>query len=619
MKCFSNSHIVNRLSIALVLAICTLITFLPFFNVGFTCADDFEYYLAVLKGNILGNTQYLAYLAGRFYFLITMPLYYFPYVFGSFAAIKVVQYTMLFITYVLFSRLASRVTKSDAVGIATYIILLLSTQITANHHIPIQAYPFFFSLSFSIMTLSLLSFVRYVEQGKTKWIIISAVLFGVASLFYETYLLFLLLFCAYIFFRSAKNRGIVASLHCCQFWKEILPYVAVGIGYVTAYFMFRHFHPSVYSGSQFATNFSLSHFFIIMNNCTFTLLPMSPMAHGEERTMYMSVMSGSTNFVYMLTHAPWYVYIHALLLAGVSFFVLRKMPKSLSWKAIIIIIGISFFAAFFAHTLLGVSDKYNRGWYSWMHGYVTTFFSLFGLSLVIAMIVYALLKKCNQKYQTIVSAAISVLVCVVAIVVGNANHGLSKYWQLRQMTFDEIEMAVKDGTFAFDEEKIYSKDLKLGVKPSSVADFINIHLQGKDSVSALESAKQVLQFSGDVCYLGCGVQSKVENHLLVKAFLNKQSLVDSLANPFELATSNNVQLLCTASSSAYNVSFEADSSFEYAVVNGVDTIRQCTFNVQNLRNNSQTATIRIEGNGILIQSLRYNSAINSRTQTITIK
>lgn len=619
MKCIFNSHIVNRLSIALVLAICTIITFLPFFNVGFTCADDFEYYLAVLQDNIWGETQRLAYVAGRFYFLITMPLYYFPYMLGSYTATKVVQYGMLAITYLLFARLASRITKSDEVGIATYVILLLCTQVTANHHIPIQAYPFFFSLSLSIMILSLLSFVRYVENGKTKWVIISALLFGLASLFYETYLIFLLVFCAYIFFRSAKIRGFLDSFRSAQFWKEILPYVAVGIGYVAAYFLFRQFHPSEYGGSKLATNFSLSHFFFIMKNCTFTLLPMHPMSFGVERTMYLSVMPGSTTYLYMLTHAQWYVYLCAFLLAGVSFFAFKRMQKSLSWRTIIVIVGISFFAAFFAHTLIGLSDKYNSGWYSWMHGYVTTFYSLFGLALVMVILLYTLLKKCNLTCQTIASTVISILIFLMAIIVGKANEGLSKYWQLKQMTLDEIELAVKEGTFTFDETKVYSKDLELGVKPSDVTDFINVHLNGKDSVWAVGSAKQVLQSPDEVCYLGCGKKSLAENHLLVKAVINKESLVDSLKNPFDSVTSRNIQVLCTTSSNAYNLSFDADSTFQYAVVNGMDTIRQCNFNVQDLRSNWQRASIQIEGNGILIQSLRYNSAISSDTQTITLK
>ena len=65
----------NKIHIGILLLIVTAISLIPFFSVGFTTADDLEYYLTMLRGDLFEDAQSYAQNTGRFYFLITKPIY----------------------------------------------------------------------------------------------------------------------------------------------------------------------------------------------------------------------------------------------------------------------------------------------------------------------------------------------------------------------------------------------------------------------------------------------------------------------------------------------------------------------------------------------------------------
>ena len=66
------------------------LTLIPFFKIGLTNCDDLEYYLDAFVKNSkrVGYAQH----AGRFYFLITKPLYHVAYFIDNFYLTKVIQY-----------------------------------------------------------------------------------------------------------------------------------------------------------------------------------------------------------------------------------------------------------------------------------------------------------------------------------------------------------------------------------------------------------------------------------------------------------------------------------------------------------------------------------------------
>ena len=84
---------VKTLLTYLGLAVTAVLTLIPFFSVGFTTADDFQYYnTAQTSWQIwMADAKIYAESTGRFYFLVTKVFYYVPYLIDSFGYTKAVS------------------------------------------------------------------------------------------------------------------------------------------------------------------------------------------------------------------------------------------------------------------------------------------------------------------------------------------------------------------------------------------------------------------------------------------------------------------------------------------------------------------------------------------------
>ena len=92
----------KQLLIYAALAATALISLLPFFKVGFTCSDDFQYFITAQHPEIwVGDAMVYARDAGRFYFLITKFFYYIPYLIDNFAYTKAIDYISMDKDFVL--------------------------------------------------------------------------------------------------------------------------------------------------------------------------------------------------------------------------------------------------------------------------------------------------------------------------------------------------------------------------------------------------------------------------------------------------------------------------------------------------------------------------------------
>jgi hypothetical protein len=179
-----------------------IISLSPFFKIGFTTADDLENYMSYLNGTLAEVAKLNAFHAGRFYFLITKPIYSLPYIGDSFVLTKIIQNLSLLLSYFLFSVLIKKVFKSRELAYIMFLLLILATPVSSNYFLPFIAYPFYFTFSFSLVLISVLLFIKYIDSGKYKFVIFSSVSFFISILFYETYLIFLMLMCLYILFRN---------------------------------------------------------------------------------------------------------------------------------------------------------------------------------------------------------------------------------------------------------------------------------------------------------------------------------------------------------------------------------------------------------------------------------
>ncbi len=459
----------GKILIGILLSIATAITFIPFFKVGFTTADDLEYYLTWLRGDLLGDAHNYAQNTGRFYFLITKPIYSLVYWLDNFYLTKFLQHSTLLFSYIAFSYLIYKILKSKSIAIATYLVLIISTPITGNWHMPFIAYPGYFTTSFGLMCCAIILHIKYLETTNYRYILYSALLYLFVVLFYETYLLFLCYFCIFIIAKWIYENGAKKTFFSKGFYKEIMPFAAVGILYVVTYFTYSHFSTSSYSGATIASNFSLKNFFIILKRCTNEALPLHSYLYDAICVFVQSgTLPASPTHSFLFEEFTWEdvpirVYINALLVGGVTLFLVRGFRGNLSWKRLVLLLCLSLFFAYTSHFLIGLTEKYNTEWYSWMQGYVTTYYSFFGIVFSTIVIAYSLLKlvKSNNILFSIVGLAEIICVLIITITTGYSNNRYSKKWEQTQAVFPMMDKMITQGMFdsVTQHDVVYAEDM----------------------------------------------------------------------------------------------------------------------------------------------------------------
>ena len=434
-----------------------IITLLPFFQVGITNSDDFQYYNTAHRDwqYWLEDAKIYAQGAGRFYFLLTKYCYYIPYLVDSFVWTKFTQYLPLIGCYLFFSYLIYRIFKSQRLGALTFLLLIFNMSVGYEKFSIPTAFPLYFSFSLLIFLSGILLFINYIEKNGYWRVIVSALLLFISYLFYEDYLVFTLFLCCYILIRNWRKSGFIQTLKSKSFYKEIVPYIAVLALYMICYLGYRQYlirtidDIDIYNGAVVTHHFNLANFFTILSKCTFYTLPCRTFWFDNVRAILAensTLVSGHYNSVfYVLTHAPAVAYINALLQCCILWFIIQKADfNHLSWKSIVISIVSALLFAFSSHILIAITDKYNADC-AWMQTYVTSFYSYFGIMLVCVLIITASIKICSQKQiRVIVCSLWCVLLFIGAVLSYYTNDLLGKEWKKTQNRITVTELIAQN-------------------------------------------------------------------------------------------------------------------------------------------------------------------------------
>lgn len=536
-----------------------LLSLKPFFGIGFTTDDDFQYYLTARTpfSNWMNDARIYAEGAGRFYFLVTKVFYYVPYIFDSFAWTKAVQYITLLSCYGMFAYVISRMFRSQKLGVLTLLLLVWNTQVTTNLHIPTIAYPFYFTFSSIIFMAGLLLYLRYTERGGYWRVIVSAVLMLVCFLFYETYMVFALLLGIAI---VARHRFRLGSR---ELWRETLPLMGAAVLYVGCYVGYRQYllaaTPDLvfYDGSSFdPQRFSMKGFFNIITRCTRGALPMQNYFGNKSIIADNSLLlSGHSNSLLSVwTHASATVWVNAVLQAGLMWWITKgEWFRSLTWKRIGQGIGLAVVAAFASHTLIGVATKYNVEWSGWISGYVTTFYSFLFVALAIALLVSASLKAFNSpKTVTAMRVVWCVLMLFTSVVIGYANEHIAREWKKDSMRERIIDKVARTGYFdtlpedaiIYTEEMHFTPGLKF-VRSYQTQDieFYIMRCAGRNlnlaCDSAVLSSKRVASPEAPVYYMHAQCSPKNGDMLMAIARMDSTCSAASVADVFYMSPAKN--------------------------------------------------------------------------------
>ncbi len=438
----------ENLLYGLLFVVVAVISLIPFFGVGFTTGDDIDFYLTTRGGirDMMQAASWTAATQGRFYYLLTKYFYSVPYWVDNFYFTKVVQHGALLVAYCVFAYLTWKVMKSKALSATLLLLLIAFTPISCNHHLPFIAYPFFFAFSFTLLMCSVLMFIKYTEGGKYGWAIGSAVVAFVAMLFYEQYVVFLVLFWLYIAARNWRRAG-KGVLKDRTFYREAMPLLLAVLTYVAIYAVYRisvtagdDTNP-YYGRGAAAGAFSLGHFFVLLYRCTELMLPTQIFFFQHSDMGVNTLLTGGSKdgLWFALTHAPAVTYLCAMIVAGLAVAFVKDVRLSLRniWTGI----GAALLLAFASHVLIAAVRKYNMDWYGWMKGYVTSYFAYFFLMLALLLLLIYVDKVARHRkaISTAVRCCLFLLVAGATIVTGYSNDNLSREWMRSQNRFAVLD------------------------------------------------------------------------------------------------------------------------------------------------------------------------------------
>ena len=520
-----------------------ILSLVPFFRVGFTTSDDIQYFVTAQQSwqYWLMDHQVYAQHQGRFYFLITKFFYYIPYLADNFLLTKAIQYTTLLACYALFSYLVFRIMKSRLFAMMVMLVLVFNTCVTRmSYFIAVTSYPFYFTFSFLLFLCGVILFVSYYQSGhRHKWHPVWAgILFFVAALFYENYLVFIVLMSVYILLRHIRRDGFLHMWKQSSLYCEIIPLVVAVVVYVAIYVGYRHWTASsmpdlaFYGGAMLSGNndFSWHKFFKVVNRCTFVTLP--GQNYFQNKSMIadnsLSLRGFHNNPWYILTHSSPMIIINALLQAGLMLFLLRNIDaRRWSWRRLTGIFVAAMIFAVSANILIALTPKY-QGWSDWLRGYVTSFFSYFGIALALAVLVVMTLKLVdNRRFIGWIRGFWTFMIFLFAILISFANEHLSREWQRSQNRFVIIDEMAEQGFFDTlpDNALLYTEGLhhlsptaySICEGTNDIEDYINLRA-GRKFIYAIDStqlAEKTENHPESHCYSFYASENRKSTELLV--------------------------------------------------------------------------------------------------------
>src|SRR5574344_190788 len=232
-----------------------IITLYPLTRVGFVVADDIDLYSHCFAGHwhLLVDDVILSH--GRFYLVFMRYLYGLPYLVDSRLWFLFFYITPIALCFIAAVRLIKRLFHSSALSLFCALFFACCFQIIGWHSVT-TSYPFYFTTAFLLLLCSLHLFLSYYESQKKKYLYFSALVMFLCSLFYESFLMYYLLFVIIALWKN-KAFAIKTKAVFLKVLLDLIPFLCGGVIYLIAYFTFQKFYPPAYDGIAWGKDLSL--------------------------------------------------------------------------------------------------------------------------------------------------------------------------------------------------------------------------------------------------------------------------------------------------------------------------------------------------------------------------
>lgn len=429
----------EKFAINFLLFLVYLITLFPLTKIGFTVGDDIDTYVEFCKGHWTHIVGDLPYDSGRFYLIFIRYVVTIPYLINNPIYYDLMYIFPIALSFILFTRLIKRVFNNNSITLFAAILLASCFQIAGFHSIT-TAYPFYFTFSFCLILISLHLFISFYERKHKYLLYTSATIMFIATLFYESHLVYYLLF-LFIAIWKNYNLSFRAKENIIKIFKELYPFIIAGVLYFIAYFGFQLFYPPKYDGVCISKDLTLFGLFQTATRMSMLSFPLQ--TYVDYRDVLTS-HSMSLDAVYMPYRIELITAIQGFIVMALAYYAMNKY-KAIKYIHLLygFIVGISL--VYFPLLLVSASSRYYL--VSW-HGYVPTFFSYFGYTLCLVMLLSAILNLFS--FSKIARISFQVLFCILlfcfTVITQTTNRAVAGDMELSSYRFEMAEDAILKGT-----------------------------------------------------------------------------------------------------------------------------------------------------------------------------
>ncbi|MPL88113.1 hypothetical protein SDC9_34128 [bioreactor metagenome] len=363
-----------------LLFIIYIIALYPLTKIGFTVGDDIDLYVLCTSGRWPEVVGDLPYIHGRFYFFITRWIYALPYLIDSPLYFSTLYILPIALCFVAFAQLVNKLFNNSNITLLSSLLLISTFQIMGFHS-STTSYPFYFTSALAMILFAFSLMLSYYNSNKKFYLFLSSLLMFFASLYYETFLIYYLVFPVLALWkRCNENKALKQTLF--PVFKDLIPYLIFGAMYLIAYFGFKHFYPPQYAGLQIAENLSPIGILDTIYNLTLYALPLQ--VYFDYRHLITTPLLSLTNILF---------FVSSLLIATLTYLALIRNTKIKS-KTLILLFFIGILFALLPQSFIAITKKY---YLQELKNYVPTFFSFFAYTISIISIIL-LIKNLLEKY-----------------------------------------------------------------------------------------------------------------------------------------------------------------------------------------------------------------------------
>lgn len=409
--------------------------FYMIYDIVFTVWDDLKTY-TWMKRHMLQNVAVSSALNGRITHLYNVILLGIPMLADKLWVYKLFSYGSILFDVSIYYVLIKKYIDKKTAYLSVLLFFALAT-FTHMHNLFIS-YVFCHQILIGIILLSIYYFLKYYDERKRRYLLVSAVLYVAASAIYEGMVPFWGLFLILAWMKEKDKKKVIG---------DILIHSILLMVWLAVYFYWQTLHPTSYEGGQFYFGDIVGSLYAI---CLYSIgsFPLLSLV-GDAFASQLSVLRGQTQISDLIT---WQI----ILTAALTAFVFAKLIPTIQWdKKRGKILLAALLAMFLPNVILGFTSKYIASAKKLIFAYLTSFYSWFFMIIVMLLVAVFLYQKLRWKKPVLVILTCMVFICSLGAGINNTIWDLEYTRRAAPMkAFDKLVSSeriaeVEDNTYIY--------------------------------------------------------------------------------------------------------------------------------------------------------------------------